>query len=412
MIGPLLRQRLISVYHSFLANDFLNLVREKDDPNASNPASMRHLLQEMMNPESTYFPKATRLQRDYLDKTLVDLLNLQFTDEDGEVYPFKIHVFRIFCLDVVQDALNKAFPFSEAEGHAQAALLAESSSCSLEDLTNRIFNGNTHFAIAELFMDEVESLWGARPLRSFFYRERDSHGFFDGRPAVRMGLSEALPTATYHTPMGQVTVQVCVDAATEGFDVRPYEWHADLREVAGSLVPDAVASGTAYCFARNKHGRPYAGVVGLVESADTMADVDVLEAVAFINQHHDSEDLVCDGDLSFVRICERREGAHKGVGRICLQTALSDLWSRFKEMTTVIVDVKPSQFASFVDQIDPPEIVIKKQLAIDAVLSWLEDCRLDQRLACNVRPIFNNFDADPNAVLQLVRHAVYGDKPL
>lgn len=409
MIGPLLHKRLISIYRGFLRNDFFDLVRPKDDPNAGNPASMRHLVQEMTNPASTYLPKATRLGPDWLAMTLADLLALPFTDEDGETYPFKIHVFRIFCLDVVNVALAKALTLPKPDNIMRVALLAESSACSLEDLKKCFRTGNTEFDVAEFFMKEMELLWGARTLRSFFYRERNNSGYFDWHPGLSLGLGQALPAAKYHSSAGAVTISVSLAPETEHLDVCAFEWHAELWGTADALVPDAVVSGTAYSFARNKAGRPRAGLHELFEAADTVSDNDALQAVAFSNQLDDSEDLICKGDIVFVSLWERRNGADKGVGKVCLQAALAHLRSRFNELKTVVVDVKPSPFAGFVGEVDPPAIEIEKQLAIDAVLCNLEHLQLDDVLRDGVRNIVIDPEDDPDEVLQSVREAIYGE---
>ena len=154
-----------------------------------------------------------------------------------------------------------------------------------------------------------------------------------------------------------------------------------------------------YVFKLANDGLPFSGHEHLVASADEVADTDVFQVVSFLDQHDDAEELINESDLCFVWLWERKSGALKGAGGECLRAAIKDIKSRFRKVKTVVVDVRPAQFKSWTDQIDPPTVELAKQEAIEAIHGRLHELDLGKLVSGEMRYIVNNHGSDPDAAL-------------
>jgi hypothetical protein len=126
--------------------------------------------------------------------------------------------------------------------------------------------------------------------------------------------------------------------------------------------------------------------------------------VSFLDQHDDAEELINESDLCFVWLWERKANTPKGAGGECLMAAIKDIKSRFRKVRTVVVDVRPSQFKSWTDQIYPPTVELAKQEAMEAIHGRLHELNLGKIVSGEMRCIVNNHDSDPDeAIVALAR---------
>jgi hypothetical protein len=183
--------------------------------------------------------------------------------------------------------------------------------------------------------------------------------------------------------------------------VRAYEWCAELREQVSSEWPDAVAYGMAYRFDR-KEGLPGGGKWDLMTAADGLADVDLLQVNAFLEQHDDAEALIDEGDLAFVWLWERRSAVRAGAGRACLLTALSDLCRRLRNIRTVVVDLKPYQYVVTDGAGMPTAVHIEKLEALDRLQTFVDGLRLGEIAKGHCRYIVNREEDDPDAAMRVL----------
>jgi hypothetical protein len=175
-------------------------------------------------------------------------------------------------------------------------------------------------------------------------------------------------------------------------------------------LPDAVAYGMAYRFDREE-GLPVGGKSGLITAADGLADVDLLQVSAFLEQHVDAETLMDEGDLAFVWLWERRSDASAGAGRACLLAALGDLSRRLRNIRTVVVDLKPYQYVVTDAAGMPATVHIEKLEALDQLQTFVEGLRLGELVKGCCRYIVDREGDDPNAAMRVLGLAGLAQRP-
>jgi hypothetical protein len=135
-------------------------------------------------------------------------------------------------------------------------------------------------------------------------------------------------------------------------------------------------------------------------AADALADVDLLQVNAFLQQHDDAQALIEAGDLAFVWLWERRSGARAGAGQACLRAALTDLRRRFRHIRTIVIDLKPYQFVVS-DAAGMPTILhVEKLEALDRLQSFVDGLHLDDIVKGHCRYIVNRDGDDPTAAMR------------
>jgi hypothetical protein len=143
-------------------------------------------------------------------------------------------------------------------------------------------------------------------------------------------------------------------------------------------------------------------------AADCVSDVDLLQVNAFFEQHPDAPMLIEAGDLAFVWLWERRASSRSGAGKACLQAALTDLRRRMRRIRTIVIDLKPYQFAVCDGAGMPATLHIEKLEAVDRLQGFIAGLRLDEMLDVHCCFIVNREGDDPNAALRVLGYAGLG----
>jgi hypothetical protein len=406
MIGPLLLQRLRTIYQTYLAaDDFRPRIRHSDEADAySSITGFRELLLCCLPPRREQPQRQFDAVIPSLNVTVSELMRDSVVIKGNDALPFSDVVYSLFCERPVSAVLSDAFMFSVGDDREENALLAESPYETLSALRNSLNEPENALLLVKQFQYDLMAAWSQRPLLSFFIRQPNDDGYLTWWPEAKTPLGRPLPNKVISTPSGNVTCEVkrYEEDDEDGGLVRAFEWNAELRTDESAKIPDAVTYGMAYIFERDETGLPFGGVDALVAAADSVADTDVLQVGAFFDQHEDAEELLNESDVCFVWLWERRSSAPKGAGGECLRAAVADLKRRFRKLRVVVADVKPAQFISWTDNRDYPQIEMAKQEAIDAVLGHLDTLALPSLIKGEVRPILNNIESDPDAAMRVV----------
>ncbi|MBW8827965.1 MAG: hypothetical protein JF606_00765 [Burkholderiales bacterium] len=115
--------------------------------------------------------------------------------------------------------------------------------------------------------------------------------------------------------------------------------------------------------------------------------------------------LIEAGDLAFVWLWERRANSRPGAGNAYLQAALTDLRRRRRRIRTVVIDLKPYQFAVCDGAGLTATLHIEKFEAVDRLQSFIAGLRPDEMLDMQCRFIVNREGDDPNAALRVLGYA-------
>lgn len=226
-------------------------------------------------------------------------------------------------------------------------------------------------AIKNIVIKVTERELGACSLRSLYSKAVRSNGFREWSADMWTGEGVGQASRLVMTPFGQTHVQWARYDETDGGLVKAYEWMAHLSADAKAKVPDAGAMGMVYTLPKGQKRRRVR-LQDLLEAADFVADVDVLQASAFITQYPDAKDLMMDSDLCFVWTWERREGSTAGAGTACLLAALDALGKRFASLKTVVVSVSPSQLHRCGAFGEPVQIEFERIEAMDKLQLLVE----------------------------------------
>ncbi len=406
MIEPALRDRLTAVYESWLdQDDFGQRFVEVTDPQPGTVVtSVFQFLQELLRASSGPQPDIERpTALDFPDSTFAQLLGSPLITPAGTrglVESFARHA---LCLQAIPRLMFEAHPGQDPIERTQthSGIAPDGIAIGDEVFPRGIDDPADRNALADLLMSVLKSRLGQRRLRSFFMVDAFSNGYRLWAPQRRASSNagKALARHMIQTGLGGVSIDVMRYAVEGGSPVRAYEWCAELREDAASELPDAIANGMAYCFDRID-GMPVGGRWDLVTAADTLADVDLLQATAFLEQHDDAEALIDAGDLAFVWLWERRGGTRPGVGQACLEAALVDLSWRLRSIRTVVVDLKPYQFVVSDEAGMPASLHIEKLEAVDRLQSFVEGLNLGDAVKGQCRYIVNRYEDDPKAAMR------------
>jgi hypothetical protein len=249
--------------------------------------------------------------------------------------------------------------------------------------------------ISEILYADLLENFGDRTLHSFFLERKTEDGFSIIGDRCRSGMGRPLKPLFASNKSGMVTVNISKYQEEVGTnDVIAYEWNASLR--AKDQETDEVrACGMLYKF-RRRQGIALGNRLDFMLAADSVADVDVLQASAFLAQVEDAESLIRGSDICIVWLWERRDNAPKGRGAECLRIVLDLLRRRFANMRTVAFNVVPFQFLDWRIANELPSIEVEKQEAIESITLYIEELRLHR---FNVRSVFGWKDGDSGAAL-------------
>jgi hypothetical protein len=408
MIAPHVLSKIRRIYAGCLKFDDFESSCADEEVNTAMYGSMRGLLRDLCrlaanpsNPEGLRLPPLNNL-----GMTLHELMQLPYVQRDGKTMRLGAVVFSQFCRHRVAMVLEELFLTCTAEELIGNALPVHADAAhSLDELRQQLQEPNTQQEIGTILMADLQQAWGARTLRSFFMAQPNAQGYMAWWPEAKVGSGTALPTRSTRTPDGTVSIALTRCTVEEGGPVSAYEWCAELRVEAEAMWPDAVAYGMAYVFERDAVGLPLGTVDDMVCASDAVSDVDVQQINALAAQHGDLPEVIQGSDLALVWLWERRLGSERGLGALCLRTALRDLSARFSHLHTVAINMKPAQFNDWEEGIDPPAIVVAKQEAIDALHSHIEALQLGDIVGGEVRLFVANRDPDADAAAEAVAHA-------
>lgn len=381
--------RLIAIYAAWLDQDDLGqrYLGTEGDPRDIGATSVRHFLAELLRSSSgpnadIHRPAAL----EHPDSTLLQLLGSPLVTSAGARGLVEAVARHALCLQAIPRLLIEA---------AGSGNLAE------DGLPPGVTDPAARAALADTLLAVLKSRLGQRTIRSFFTVDVASNGYRLWDPHCRAQQAEGRPLVRHviGTEAGDVSIDLMRYPDDAETSVRAYEWCAELREGARSVVPDAVAYGMAYDFERTD-GMPDGGTWDLMTAADALADVDLLQVNAFLQQHHDAQALIEAGDLAFVWLWERRSGARAGAGQACLRAALTDLRRRFRHIRTIVIDLKPYQFVVSDAAGMPTSLHVEKLEALDRLQSFVDGLHLEDIVKGHGRYIVNRDGDDPTAAVR------------
>lgn len=267
---------------------------------------------------------------------------------------------------------NLSALLSQASAHSPSSsgqdefddLVAKSGHRSWKDMKTAVLQPAAAMALGGALMRVFWEETGDRTLWSYFKTQPAENGYLSWWPGAATEFGRPLKPHLIPTHSGAVTVAVFSYAEDCDSTVKPYEWCAELRRNAGEAVPDAIAYGMVYVMER-EFGELSSSDSDLRWASDAVSDTDVTQVLAFFRQHADAHDLMEEGDLCFVWLWERREGAAKGLGSECLLAALEDIKKRFRSVRTVIFSLRPAQFTNWGVRNEPPVVQVAKQEALE-----------------------------------------------
>lgn len=287
---------------------------------------------------------------------------------------------------VVTQALWPCQPSFDDEQEV-ACCLRESGARDKEALARNLGSAG---AVADLVVECAERELEARSIRSFFYVPVPNSGFRAWSADMWTGYGINEKARKVPSPDGSVEVKWARYEELVDSPVKAFEWSAQLlADGASDGRADAGASGMVYAFPR--HGRAHRpNLRDLLVASDAVADTDVLQVSAFINQYPDAESVVRTSDLCFVWLWERRNDAPKGTGTRCLLEAVTVLRSQFASLKTLVVCVAPGQFYTCGPFGEPAQIAFERLEAVDKLASLVDG--LTPLTGMHVRGIVNRHE--------------------
>ena len=407
MIEPPLRDRLIAVYTTWLDQDdfgqrYMAVLSPAQD---STLTSVRQFLEELLRLSSG--PNA-QIERpaalEHPDSTFMQLIGSPLVTQTGPVGLVESVAHRALCTRVIPRLLVEVLG-NQDQTNADAHACTEPSMANT-GVDRQAISDPDRAALADSLMAVLKHKLGPRTIRSFFTVDVAGNGYRLWKPQMRAPKDAGIALARHvvQTDAGIVTTDLLRYPDDEETHVRAYEWCAELREIAASEHPAAVAYGMVYCFER-REGIPVGGKWDLMTAADYFADVDLLQVNAFFDQHDDAESLIEAGDLAFVWLWERSSGARAGAGQACLRAALTDLRRRLRSVRTVVIDLKPYQYVVSDSVGMPTALHIEKLEAVDRLQSFVDALYLDRLVKGHCRYIVNRDGDDPKAAMRVLGRA-------
>lgn len=298
-----------------------------------------------------------------LSQTLSELTPVEFRTYGGTQLDIGRLMFGEICLSAIPALWEDTYSYCPTDDSSVAAhhqLLDELKAfLSIDDVRGiypALESPPCSTALAAILYGDLLYLVGQKCLADFYKNTRSPEGWYRNGPDLFTGYGRPLDTHAFETPHGLVTVAVSRYTNDTGARTKPYEWLATLQKDPRrpNSPIDAYACGMVYVGPKRIGAR---SASDLMTSADAVADVDVLQVRAFLEQS-DAESIWEQSDLCFIWLWERAEHAGKGAGAACLKAAVSDIKKRFGTVRTVIFDCQPMQFKLDTwSATDPAEIV-------------------------------------------------------
>jgi hypothetical protein len=389
-------EEIVVVFREWVANDWYDFDDSPKDDDRARPHSIRELIESLSFGASTLNSRGKITYTNFsdindLNTTFEHYVNQNFRKASGDFLSIRTLIIRDFCRLNLPKLVELVQRDDIAESR-KSAMFAEFSVNNWQDWARAVLNESTADLFALHLFDTLFALLKENTLFSFFIQEQPSNGFLTWSDYATTDIGHKL--ASHDIAVGRDTVTISVNRYDENEGpVTAYEWSAKLTGADQAL--NAIACGMVYIFER-EDGVAIGNRSDLLCAADSVADTDVLQVNAFLTQHSDADAVINDGDLCFVWLWERRNGTTPGIGASCLKAAIEDLTTRFKRLSTVVFDARPSQFISWDRPYDPPMITVAKQTAIESLVAHISALNLTN---VQVRHIFNHDEGNQAAAL-------------
>jgi len=335
-----------------------------------------------------------------LSQTFAELLQAQVSLPSGQIVPLDAVALADLCAPMIPRLFAEIQNRLAADRTGTETFRAAVTACGAGEPGELLRALDTALkpALCRHLLDLLRTRVGHRTLRSFFIHEPVPGRLQRWWPGATTDYGRAL--ATHHVPTDFGLVDVTVRRYdNDANEVRAYEWQGLIGERTGGDVPLAACCGVAYAMPRERDGRGFLDSSDLVWAADCVADVDVDQVRAFLEQHSDdAETVIARSDMCFVWIWERQVNAAKGSGLSCLRATLSDLKKRFPRMATAVISTQPYQFRPPERMPMPAELQTEHLDAIDGLSEFA--LRSSQDLAMDLRLCVPRHDADPDSILK------------
>lgn len=371
-----------SLFRDWVTADSFGYSHSKGHPESGEPfTSVRQLLQLLFgSPVGTHEGFSLPQVHD-LNIPLNAVLKMTVHSASDAPKPVEYYVYSGICFANMPALLYEVSCHSPSDNGAAEfnAMLGASPFKTWRELSTAILHGPVTATISHSLLNIFREMNGTRTALSFFMTQAMENGYQSwGSNASALWTGKLLKQHDVQVADGLVEIKVSsyVDSI-DGDSVCAYEWNAELRKTAGSTDPDAIAYGMVYKF-RRANGWPLGSLTDLAWAADAIADADVSQVAAFIDQHPDAAAAVEEGDICFVWLWERKNGSQKGIGAQCMLAAIKDMKKRFPAIKTIVISVNPSQFVRWNEPCDPPQVQLEKHEAIDKVACAIESLSLDK----------------------------------
>lgn len=398
LIGPVLRQRIESLVAGWLCHrvELCNL-RHESDPRLRQVEWITDFIVALERDLRPVVPVGAKPRSGIdMSQPFDCLMDRTVVSAQGELVRVREMV-RLYLVPQVACGVVRAVVrlFQTPDMQSQRQLLLESGQASLGALEARLKEMDAAQDLEEIVTSTIERELGSRSVASLFYRSDEDNGYRGYRvwwAGSWSAYGRGLQQAQLEQAHGVVRLQWArYDTSSP---VQPYEWMAQLHATnPSSALPDAVALGMIYKFPRRR-GRLLGHVVdlvdGLVEAADTVADTDILQVSAFLNQYRDTTAVISESDLCFLWIWERRNTSEAGAGKACLVAAMQELRRRFPMLKTLVVDIAPAQFHPCGPLGEPPSIAVDRLNAVDRLQAYVDG--LSEAAGLQVRGIVNRHE--------------------
>lgn len=335
-----------------------------------------------------------------LSQTLSELLHAQISLPSGQIVPLNAVALADLCAPMIPrlfaEIENRPAPDQVGTEAFRAAVAA--SGAGEPGALLRALDTSLKPELCRHLLDLLRTRVGHRTLRSFFIHDPVPGRLQRWWPGATTVYGRAL--ATHHVPTDFGLVDVNVRRYdNDANEVRVYEWQGSIADQGGGDVPLAVCCGVAYVMPRETDGLGFLDSSDLVWAADCVADVDVAQVRAFLEQHgDDAETVIARSDLCFVWIWERQVNAAKGSGLSCLRATLADLKKRFPRMSTAVISTHPYQFRPPERMPMPAALQTEHFDAIDALSEFA--LHPSRNLVMDIRLCVPREDADPDSILK------------
>lgn len=319
-----------------------------------------------------------------LEQTLAQLAELSVKTETGDLMRIGSMLRTVFCLPSIPFFAGYIAE-SSAKNEAAQAAWQEMGATDWRTWTKAVMSEPVREQLADALYDLLISNVGDKPLMNFFVFPEKLGNFnsWDGGYSLEPERSKYRGTA--HVGPNQIRWWISDDYSGEDGAVSGYEFRAVL--LVGEQ-PSALVDGVAYIYDR-VDGKPEASRAELLVTAGSVSDGDIQCVNSFLEQHGDADTLVAAGDLCFITTWQRRPGAEPGLGAQCLQIALQEIRSKFRNMSTAIFNIRPRQFLSWGAEVELPAVQVAKQSAIESLTGYISGISLAD---WTLRNIFTSTD--------------------